>query len=69
MLRTIALAAGALTTGVTAVVYLNFSARVMPALAKLPNPTGIARMQQFNRTAVQPPFMICFSAPRWSAGT
>ncbi|OYO04756.1 hypothetical protein CGZ95_02430 [Enemella evansiae] len=59
MLRTLALTAATLT-GVTAVVYLNFSARVMPALAKLPNPAGIARMQQFNRTAVQPPFMICF---------
>lgn len=60
MLRTLAVAAGALTTGVTAVVYLNFSARVMPSLARLPNPAGIAKMQQFNRTATQPPFMICF---------
>jgi len=53
-------AAGALTAGVTAVVYATFSARVMPALARLPDAVGIERMQAFNRTAVQPPFMVCF---------
>lgn len=50
----------ALPCGVTAAVYANFSLRVMPALGRLPDATGIARMQQFNRTAVQAPFMTCF---------
>lgn len=50
----------AATSGVTAAVYLNFSARVMPRLAKLPDAQAISTMQQFNRRALQPPFMICF---------
>lgn len=54
------LAAGGVTTAVTTIVYTNFSARVMPSLAGLPAAQGISRMQGFNRTAVQPPFMLCF---------
>lgn len=41
-------------------VYANFSARVMPQLASLPGPEGIATMQHFNRNAVQAPFMTVF---------
>lgn len=52
--------AAAAGSAVTAGVYLNFSTRVMPRLAKLPDAEGISRMQQFNRTALQPPFMLCF---------
>ncbi|YAL83200.1 DUF1772 domain-containing protein [Dermacoccaceae bacterium W4C1] len=48
------------TAAVTALVYTNFTLRVMPALSRLPEGAGIARMQQFNRTAVQLPFMACF---------
>lgn len=51
---------GALTSGVTTVVYVNFSARVMPSLSRMANATGLARMQHFNRTAEQGPFMFCF---------
>jgi uncharacterized membrane protein len=62
MTTRIAAAAGifaTLTTGVTAVVYANFSARVMPSLGRMANATGISKMQGFNRTAEQAPFMIC----------
>lgn len=48
------------TTGVTAVVYANFSARVMPSLGRMTNAAGISKMQGFNRTAEQAPFMLCF---------
>ncbi|WP_265445815.1 DUF1772 domain-containing protein [Flexivirga meconopsidis] len=63
MTSRIALAAaafGTVTAAVTAGVYLNFSARVMPSLGRMANSAGIAKMQDFNRTAVQAPFMICF---------
>lgn len=53
-------AAATLGSGVAAGVYIAFSARVMPRLAALPAHEGIATMQQFNRNAVQPPFMIAF---------
>lgn len=59
-LTTPLMAAGGLTGLVTAVVYLHFSTSVMPSLAKLPAAQGIARMQEFNRTAVKPPFMVAF---------
>lgn len=52
--------AGVLTTLITAIVYVRFSVRLMPALAKLSASQGISRMQQFNRTAVKPPFMTAF---------
>ena len=53
------LAAG-VAAGVTAGVYTNFSARIMPRLARVPAPSGIATMQQFNRVALQAPFMSAF---------
>ena len=51
---------GALGAGVTAAVFTHFSTTVMPRLAVLPDADGIAAMQEFNRQAVQPPFMLCF---------
>lgn len=59
-LTTPLMTAGGLTGLITALVYLHFSRSVMPSLAKLPAAQGIARMQEFNRTAVKPPFMIAF---------
>nr|WP_281379835.1 anthrone oxygenase family protein [Flexivirga oryzae] len=59
---------GALTAGATAVVYLNFSARVMPSLGRMANAAGIARMQSFNRTAEQGPFMFCFFGAALAGG-
>ncbi|MEJ7647536.1 MAG: anthrone oxygenase family protein [Nakamurella sp.] len=59
-LTTPLMTAGGLTSLVTALVYLHFSRSVMPGLAKLPAAQGIARMQEFNRTAVKPPFMVAF---------
>lgn len=50
----------AVTAGVTALVYLSFSARVMPRLGRQTTSEGIATMQHFNRTALRPPFMLCF---------
>lgn len=53
---------GAATTGslIAGGVYANFSARVMPRLAQLPTTEAVSTMQQFNRTAVQAPFMTVF---------
>lgn len=59
---------GVATAAVTAGVYLNFTARVMPSLGRLSDPAGIARMQAFNRTAVQPPFMLCFFGAALAGG-
>lgn len=59
---------GAVCSAGTAIVYLNFSARVMPSLGRLANPDGIAKMQAFNRTAVQPPFMLCFFGAALAGG-
>ena len=59
-MRIVLLAAGGVTALVTTVVYTHFSTSVMPRLAKLAPSQGISTMQQFNRTAVQPPFMACF---------
>lgn len=50
----------AVTAGVTALIYVNFSARVMPRLGRASTADGIATMQRFNRTALRPPFMLCF---------
>lgn len=52
--------AAAATSAVVAGVYANFTARVLPRLSRLPAAEAIATMQQFNRTALQPPFMIAF---------
>ncbi|NNG38986.1 DUF1772 domain-containing protein [Flexivirga sp. ID2601S] len=71
MTSRIALAAatfGTVTAAVTAGVYLNFSARVMPSLGRMAGSAGLARMQGFNRTAVQPPFMICFFGAAFVGG-
>ncbi len=62
-----AVAVGALGSAVTAVVYVNFTARVMPSLARVSDPHGIAAMQGFNRTAVQPPFMSAFFGAAFAA--
>lgn len=59
---------GALTSGATAVVYVNFSTRVMPSLGRMAHATGIARMQHFNRTAEQGPFMLCFFGAALAGG-
>ncbi|MFV0457568.1 MAG: DUF1772 domain-containing protein [Actinomycetales bacterium] len=59
-LGTILTAAAAVGSAIAGGVYANFSARVMPRLAELPDPQGISTMQQFNRTAVQAPFMTVF---------
>lgn len=53
-------ACGALGSTIAGAVYTNFSARVMPRLASLPETEGIRAMQQFNRNAVQAPFMTVF---------
>lgn len=59
---------GATTCAVTAGVYVNFSARVMPSLGRMPNAVGIARMQGFNKTALQAPFMVCFFGAALASG-
>src|SRR3954453_10907157 len=54
-------AGGLLVTGLGAALvsgaFLVFSVLVMPALAALPGPAGVAAMQSVNRTAVRPVFM------------
>lgn len=67
-IATVAAVFGALTSGATAVVYVNFSARVMPSLGRMANASGIARMQHFNRTAEQGPFMLCFFGAALAGG-
>ncbi|WP_425308410.1 anthrone oxygenase family protein [Ammonicoccus fulvus] len=52
--------AGAVGSAIAGGVYANFSARIMPRLARLPEADGITRMQQFNRVALRPPFMTAF---------
>jgi len=67
-IATMAAVFGALTSGATAVVYVNFSARVMPSLGRMANAAGITRMQGFNRTAEQGPFMLCFFGAALAGG-
>lgn len=50
----------ALGSALVAGVFLGFSTFIMPALAQLPAPQGIAAMQSINVTAVRPPFMVFF---------
>lgn len=52
--------AAAIGSAIAGGVYANFSARIMPRLAELPDAQGISSMQQFNRAAVQAPFMTVF---------
>ncbi|MDQ2652643.1 MAG: DUF1772 domain-containing protein [Chloroflexota bacterium] len=52
------LAAGIVGCGTVAGVFFAFSGFVMPALARLPVPQGVAAMQAVNVTAVKPPLMI-----------
>ena len=47
----------AIGCGLVAGVFFAFSTFVMPALARLPAPKGIAAMQSINVTAVTPAFM------------
>lgn len=44
--------------GLTGGVFLAFSTFVMTALRRLPNPEGIRAMQQINRAAPQPLFLL-----------
>lgn len=48
----------ALGCGLTAGVFFAFSTFVMPALARLPAPQGIAAMQSINVAAITPSFMV-----------
>lgn len=48
----------ALGCGLVAGVFFAFSTFVMPALARLPAPQGIAAMQSINITAITPSFMV-----------
>jgi uncharacterized membrane protein len=48
----------ALGCALVAGVFFAFSTFVMPALARLPAPQGIAAMQSINVAAVTPPFML-----------
>ena len=50
----------AVGTGVTAGVYVAFSAMVMPSLARVPSDQGLAAMQRINRLAVRSPFIVAF---------
>lgn len=53
-------ACGAVGSAVAAGVYTVFTWRVMPRLGDLSVPEAVEAMQEFNRKAVQPPFMIVF---------
>ena len=63
-------------------VFFAFSTFVMPALARLPAPQGIAAMQSINVTVITPPFMVALFGtgalclvlaaavlPAWPSGT
>lgn len=53
-------ACGAVGSTLVGAVYTNFSWRVMPRLSSLPEADGMRTMQEFNRQAVQAPFMTIF---------
>ncbi|VEG28097.1 anthrone oxygenase family protein [Actinomyces howellii] len=53
-------ACGAVGSAVVGGVYANFSARVMPRLASLPDAEAIETMQRFNRQALELPFTTFF---------
>lgn len=59
---------GAVTSAVTAGVYIDFSARIMPSLGRMTNAAGIARMQHLNRSIEQGPFMLCFCGAGLAGG-
>lgn len=59
---------GAIGSAVTAGVYADFSARIMPSLGRMANPAGIARMQHLNRSIEQGPFMLAFGGAALSGG-
>lgn len=52
----------ALGAALMAGAFFAFSSFVMPALARLPTPQGIAAMQAINRAALQRPFLLTFVA-------
>ena len=58
-IRALTVAAG-VGSGLVGGTFFAFSAFVMPALARLPRPQGIAAMQAINVTAVTPLFMGVF---------
>lgn len=51
---------GAVGSAVVGGVYTNFSARVMPRLAALPDSEAVETMQRFNRNALELPFTSFF---------
>lgn len=59
---------GAIGSAVTAGIYADFSARIMPSLGRMANPAGIARMQHLNRSIEQGPFMLAFCGAAVSGG-
>lgn len=59
---------GAVTSVVTAGVYLDFSARVMPSLRRMADAAGVAKMQHLNRNIEQGPFMLCFCGAGLAGG-
>lgn len=61
--------AAAIGSGLIAGIFFAFSSFVMPALARLPVPQGIAAMQSINRTVITPSFMALFlGTPLLSVG-
>jgi len=65
---TVVSAVAAAGSAVAGGLYANFSLRVMPRLAALPDAQGMAAMQQFNRNAVQAPFMVVFFGSALASG-
>ncbi|WP_446664916.1 anthrone oxygenase family protein [Flexivirga sp. B27] len=59
---------GALTSAVTAGVYVDFSARIMPSYGRMANAVGIARMQSSNRSIENGPFMLAFCGAGLAGG-
>ena len=51
---------GAVGCGLMAGLFFAFSVAVMPALRRLPPPSGIATMQAINRAILNPIFMVVF---------
>ena len=59
---------GAITSAITAGVYADFSARIMPSYGRMANATGIAKMQSINRSIENGPFMLAFCGAGLAGG-
>lgn len=59
---------GAVASAVTAGVYIDFSARMMPSLRRMADAAGVAKMQHLNRNIEQGPFMLCFCGAGLAGG-